>query len=1046
MTAAHESRLSPIRLRLAQWRAQFPWGSGRRRPDYWWLWSCASLAALAVVVANTAILLQFRQAALDDSRADAVTLSRVYAEATDRTFQSVDLFVSALTDVLSPLAAKGGDAFHEAVSTRATGDLIIGKRGGLPQLAALAVIDAKGNLLISTGGQPGTPVNVADRDYFTMMRDHPELDRYISSPAPNRATGISSIFLAHRLRAADGTFAGLVVGAIRVDYLQDFYRAAAHGDEDIVALWRNDGTLLLNDAAASDTGAAAPSGGTFSDLVAGDPVARGQAQVVRAPIGPDAAPTIVASQPLHNYPLALTVAIPEAAALVRWRKEALVIGIAAVAGIVGIGLVAALVRRHLIAVSQVAAARKDVDVEAYARVQLEQAVTRAEEAVREHERAETALRESEQRFRDVAEVGADTIWETGPDHRFTFFSGGSTQEIESRIGVRVSHIIGKTRWELAAGDPKSDNVWRAHKADLDAHRPFRRFRYRITAATGAPVYYVVSGKPNFDENGQFTGYRGTGTNETEIVEAHSRAERAEEMLRDAVESISEGFVIYDKDDRLALCNEAFLNLYTNRRDVLVPGNTFEEILRDGLNRGIYADAIGHEEEWFKERVESHLHPPGPIEARHSSGRWLLICERPMRGGGIAGLRIDITALKAVQQRLRDNEERLNRAQRQARLGSDTRDLRTGQMVWSDETYRILGVTRENFVPTTESLLACVHPADRKLILDARAESAAGKCPAPFEYRAIRPDGTIRHIHRESELIYDEHGLPVMLAGTIRDITDLRASQARQGELERQLQHSTKMKALGTLAGGIAHDLNNSLVPILSLSKMIAERMPADSDEREDLETITFASERARDLLQQLLDFSRNQMTVKKGVDLGAVVHRSLQMIRATLPANVRLVEEIEAVPALQGDGGQLERVVANLVTNSIQAIGEQPGIVTVGVAPAAAVDWPGELGPPGGGAVVLSVGDTGCGMDAATVERIFEPFYTTKRVGEGTGLGLSVVHGIVTDHGGHIDVQSKRRRGTVFKIVLPLAGPQNEPIADLVQVALEPGELVENPV
>jgi signal transduction histidine kinase len=254
-----------------------------------------------------------------------------------------------------------------------------------------------------------------------------------------------------------------------------------------------------------------------------------------------------------------------------------------------------------------------------------------------------------------------------------------------------------------------------------------------------------------------------------------------------------------------------------------------------------------------------------------------------------------------------------------------------------------------------------------------------------------------------------------------------------------------MKALGTLAGGIAHDLNNTLVPILSLSKMVAERMP-DSDEREDLETITFASERARDLLQQLLDFSRNQVTVKEGVDLGAVVHRSLQLIRATLPANVRLIEEIEAVPLLQGDGGQLGRVAANLITNSIQAIGKQPGIVTVAVAPAAPADWPDELGPPGGGAVVLSVGDTGCGMDAATVERIFEPFYTTKRVGEGTGLGLSVVHGIVTDHGGHIDVQSKRRKGTTFKIVLPLAGPESAPIAELVQVGRESDELADNPV
>ena len=1042
MTVLHDPRLGPIRLRLAQWRARRPGGWLSRRPGYWWLWGCAALAALAVVAANSLILLQFRAAALDEAQADVVTLGRVYAEATDRTFQSVDLFVTALTDVLTPLAAKGDAAFREAVSSRATGDLVTAKRGALPQLAALAVIDARGDLLISTGGRPGAPVNVADRDYFRTMRDHPELDRYVSSPVPDRTTGVSSIFVAHRLRAADGGFAGLVVGAIRVDYLTDFYHAAAQGGDGVVSLWRNDGTLLLNDAMGPDAAAMSPgTGGAIVDLVA-DHAAR----AAHTTIGAEAVPAIVASQPLHNYPLAVTVAVAEASALARWRREALVIGLAAVAGIIVIGLVAALVRRHLIAVGQVAAARTEIDVEAYARVQLEQAVARAEDAVREHERAEHALRESEQRFRDVAEVGADVIWETGPDHRFTFFTGGSDAELNERLGIDVGGVIGKTRWELGGVDPETDEVWRAHKADLDAHRPFRQFRYSAVRDNGAHVYFVVSGKPVFDRGGRFAGYRGTGTNETEIVTARSRAERAEEMLRDAVESISEGFVIYDKDDRLALCNEAFLKLYTNRRDVLVPGRSFEEILRDGLARGLYADAVGREEEWLKERMESHLHPPGPIEARHSNGRWLLICERPMRGGGTAGLRIDISALKAVQHQLRDNEERLNRAQRQAKLGSDTRDLRTGHMEWSDETYRILGVTRENFVPTTESLLACVHPDDRKVILDARAEAERGNCPASYEYRVVRPDGTIRYIRRESELIRDEHGELVMLAGTIRDITDLRASQARQRDLERQLQHSTKMKALGTLAGGIAHDLNNTLVPILSLSKMIAERMPKDSDEREDLETITFASERARDLLQQLLDFSRNQVSVKEGVDLGAVARRGVQMLRPTLPANLRVVEEIEPVPLLQGDGGQLERVVANLVTNSIQAIGKQPGIVTVTVAPAAASDWPDELGPPGGGAVVLTVGDTGCGMDAATVERIFEPFYTTKRVGEGTGLGLSVVHGIVADHGGHIDVQSKRRKGTVFKIVLPLAGGEVEPIADLLPAARQPAALTADPV
>jgi signal transduction histidine kinase len=268
------------------------------------------------------------------------------------------------------------------------------------------------------------------------------------------------------------------------------------------------------------------------------------------------------------------------------------------------------------------------------------------------------------------------------------------------------------------------------------------------------------------------------------------------------------------------------------------------------------------------------------------------------------------------------------------------------------------------------------------------------------------------------LVRDDNGNAILVAGTIHDITDLRASQERQKELERQLRHSQKLKALGTLAGGIAHDLNNTLVPILALSKHVAERMPTGSVDREDLETIVFGSERARDLVRQVLLLSRKQVLAKEDVDLASTVRKSLQMIRVTVPETCCIVENIGEVPQLHGDAGQLQQVVVNLVTNAVQAVGDQPGTVTVTVAPATVDDWA-PANAPRAGAVALSVADTGCGMDAATLDRIFEPFYTTKRVGQGTGLGLSVVHGIVSDHGGRIEVDSELHKGTLFRIVLP---------------------------
>jgi len=295
---------------------------------------------------------------------------------------------------------------------------------------------------------------------------------------------------------------------------------------------------------------------------------------------------------------------------------------------------------------------------------------------------------------------------------------------------------------------------------------------------------------------------------------------------------------------------------------------------------------------------------------------------------------------------------------------------------------------------------------------------------PIEYRIIRPDGELRYLSREHEAFFDATSTPprvIRTVSTIRDVTELRASQRRERELERQLLHSQKLEALGTLAGGMAHDLNNALMPILALSKLVLEEMPEGSNGREDLETIVRASERARDLVQRILAFSRKQEMVKGKVDLALATREALRLLRPALPATVQLVEHIGEVPPLLGDPGQIQQVIVNLITNAVQAVGNRSGTVTVTVSPAAerlpSVRQEGEAA-----AIRLSVTDTGCGIDEATLDRIFEPFFTTKNVGEGTGLGLSVAHGIVTEHGGRIDVRSVPGAGTEFTVLLPACG------------------------
>jgi len=343
-----------------------------------------------------------------------------------------------------------------------------------------------------------------------------------------------------------------------------------------------------------------------------------------------------------------------------------------------------------------------------------------------------------------------------------------------------------------------------------------------------------------------------------------------------------------------------------------------------------------------------------------------------------------------------------------------RDLRTGEREWSDETYRIFGVRRETFAATRENVFDMIHPEDQPLAMAGRATTAAGTAPAPFEYRIVRPDGEVRHVYREWELIRDDAGNPAQLLGTVQDITERR-------QTEQQLRLAQKMEALGTLAGGMAHDINNCLVPILSLTELMLETVPAGS-QRNCVELIKDAGGRIRDLVRRILIFSRHDAVVRTPFDLRAVLAESIKLLRATLPATIDLRSRVGLNEAIvEGDSGQIGQILLNLCVNAADAIGDRGGAIALSLdsvelgKPLDAVG--GQIAP--GSYFRLQAADTGCGMDEATIAHIFEPFYTTKAPGKGTGLGLAMVHTIVNSHSGHLRVSSCPGTGTTFGIYLP---------------------------
>jgi PAS domain S-box-containing protein len=261
-----------------------------------------------------------------------------------------------------------------------------------------------------------------------------------------------------------------------------------------------------------------------------------------------------------------------------------------------------------------------------------------------------------------------------------------------------------------------------------------------------------------------------------------------------------------------------------------------------------------------------------------------------------------------------------------------------------------------------------------------------------------------------------------LVTVAKDITTVKESQTEKARLETQLRQAQKLEAIGTLAGGISHDFNNILAAMMGYTELVLLNQPEGSRVHHYLDEILKAGERAKNLVSQILAFSRQGESERKPIQLRPIVKESLKLLRASLPATIEIRQDIATDEAIVlADPAQIHQIIMNLCTNAAHAMRENGGILEVGLHQVQAdkdlcAAHP-DLRP--GPCVAISVGDTGCGMTAEVLDRIFEPYFTTKEKGEGTGLGLAVLHGIVTGYGGVVSVKSEPARGSVFKIYLP---------------------------
>ena len=401
--------------------------------------------------------------------------------------------------------------------------------------------------------------------------------------------------------------------------------------------------------------------------------------------------------------------------------------------------------------------------------------------------------------------------------------------------------------------------------------------------------------------------------------------------------------------------------------------------------------------------------------------------------GLLGMTAIVTLLRQLrrvetgEQALRDSEERYALAMEGANEGHWDWDIASDRLFLSPKMKTLAGLSSDLVIATRTAWLANIqiHPDDIARFNSALKQHFDGRTPRyECEYRARQPDGQWLWLHARGRCLRRQTGEPYRFVGSIIDITPEKQAQSDKENLEAQLRQSQKMEAIGTLAGGIAHDFNNILGAILGYGELAHQQSAAGSALRRYLDNVLHAAERAKSLVDRILGFSRSGLGERVPVHMQAITEETLELLTASLPAGIRLEQALRAPnAAVIGDATQLHQVVMNLCTNALHAMAHG-GVLSVVLERVDLNETQtlsrGTLAP--GPHLRLTVSDTGSGISPQVFERMFDPFFTTKGVGEGTGLGLSVVHGIVTDLGGAIEVTTRPGSGTKFEVWLPVAG------------------------
>lgn len=610
---------------------------------------------------------------------------------------------------------------------------------------------------------------------------------------------------------------------------------------------------------------------------------------------------------------------------------------------------------------------------------------------------------------DFAQASGGWLWQTDAEHRFTYMS----DSVKAITGVAPEWHYGQSRADFGIPDSVSPEDWQAHLAALDRHEPFSGFVFRRRGPDGLK-WMNTSGRPFFDADGRFQGYRGMAMDVTAQVEA----ERTVQMLAEAVEQLAEPFSLWGPDDRLVICNRRFRELNRFSPEVTQPGTRFEDHVRAVAAHEAAIGNVTDERAWADERLWRHRNAGEPFELLRGNGVWLLIQEQRTSNGATVTVTTDITAVKQAQMAADQARRRLVDAIEALRDGFCLFDPDGRVALFNSEyaeLYEQLGEpiqVGQTFEEMTRAVIG------RGVVSEALGREEEFIAAVLARHRTTAEPAELRLADGRWFRVQETTTADGSVVRFRSDITELKARQHELEKARRQAEVANQAKS--SFLANMSHEIRTPLNGIIGFGRLLAET-GLQGDRAEYMKRILQSSEQLHSIVDDVLDFSK----IESGhLDLEMVPFDLAETVQRVIDLNdpaihdkrVRIRQELDTVLPREvvGDPLRIAQVLSNLCSNAVKFT--EAGDIVVRVRAARASS--------GRAMFHFSVADTGIGMSSEQLGRIFQPFTqadtsTTRRFG-GTGLGLSICRRLVELMDGEIWAESQAGAGSIFHFRIPL--------------------------